>query len=129
VAVIPAPSPQVGLSVANSRYGKIIVDGSGRTLYLFDLEQGPKPLCDGACAAAWPPLLAAGAMASAAELDQALITTAARKDGASQIVYNGHPLYYYAGDRAAGEIKCQAVVEFGGGWYVIDTRGNKISAP
>lgn len=115
--------------MANSRYGKIIVDGAGHTLYLFDLERGPKPVCDGACAVAWPPLLAAVATASVAELDPARITTTLRKDGASQVAYNGHPLYYYAGDRAPGEIKCQAVVEFGGGWYVIDTRGNKISTP
>jgi len=44
-----------------------------------------------------------------------------------QLTYNGHPLYYYAGDHSAGEIKCQAVSEFGGGWYVIDAQGNKIS--
>jgi predicted lipoprotein with Yx(FWY)xxD motif len=125
----PTTSTQVALSVANSRYGKIIVDGSGRTLYLFDIERDHKPTCNGACAVAWPPFVAPGAAASAPELDQALITTAVRNDGSSQLLYNGHPLYYYAGDHAAGEIKCQAVIEFGGGWYVIDTHGNKISTP
>jgi hypothetical protein len=45
------------------------------------------------------------------------------------VVYNGHPLYYYAGDNAPGEIKCQAVVEFGGGWYVVDGNGNKVTRP
>jgi predicted lipoprotein with Yx(FWY)xxD motif len=119
----------VALSVASSRYGKIIVDGSGRTLYLFDIERDHMPLCKAACAVAWPPLLAAGAAASAPELDQALIATVVRNDGALQLAYNGHPLYYYAGDHAAGEIKCQAVIEFGGGWYVMDSQGNKISTP
>ena len=127
VATSPAPSAPVSLSVAGSRYGKIIVDGSGRTLYLFDIERDRKPQCDGACAAAWPPLLASGAMAAAPELNHALIATAARKDGSRQVTYNGHPLYYYGGDHAAGEIKCQAVVEFGGGWYVVDVLGNGIT--
>ncbi len=66
---------------------------------------------------------------AAAPLNQELIRTAARSDGSPQLVYNGHPLYYYAGDGAPGEIKCQAVIEFGGGWYVIDAAGNKIATP
>ena len=134
VATIPASasptaSGQVALSVAISRYGKIIVDGSGRALYLFDIERDHRPLCNDACAVAWPPFLAPGAAASSPELDRALIATAVRNDGSSQVAYNGHPLYYYAGDHSAGEIKCQAVIEFGGGWYVIDAQGNKISTP
>ena len=66
---------------------------------------------------------------AAAPLNHASIGTAARTDGSVQLVYNGHPLYYYAGDHAPGEIKCQAVIEFGGGWYVIDAQGNRIAAP
>jgi hypothetical protein len=44
-----------------------------------------------------------------------------------QVAYNGHSLYLYAGDRSPGEIKCQAVVEYGGGWFVVDTQGNKVT--
>jgi len=128
-AASPTTATQVAISVANSRYGKILVDGFGRTLYLFDIERDRVPLCNGVCAVAWPPLLAPGGVASAPELDQALVATAVRNDGSSQLTYNRHPLYYYAGDHSAGEIKCQAVIEFGGGWYVIDAQGNKISTP
>lgn len=128
-AASPTTSAQVAISVANSRYGKIIVDGSGRTLYLFDIERDHMPICNSACAVAWPPLLAPSGAASTSELDQALIATAVRNDGSLQLTYNRHALYYYAGDHSAGEIKCQAVIEFGGGWYVIDPQGNKISTP
>ena len=128
-AASPTTAAQVAISVANSRYGKIIVDGSGRTLYLFDIERDHMPICNSACAVAWPPLLAPGGGTSTSELDHALIATAVRNDGSLQLTYNRHPLYYYAGDHSAGEIKCQAVIEFGGGWYVIDTQGNKISTP
>jgi len=131
-AASPTTSAQVAISVANSRYGKIIVDGSGRTLYLFDIERDHMPICNSACAVAWPPFLASGAPSGGAlapELDQSLVATAVRNDGSLQLTYNRHPLYYYAGDHSAGEIKCQAAIEFGGAWYVIDAQGNKISTP
>lgn len=126
----PLPSSQpASLSVASSRYGKIIVDSSGRTLYLFDAERTTEPRCYGPCAAAWPPLSTTTAPVSGSDLSQALIATAPRSDGSLQVTYKGHPLYYYVGDRAPGEIKCQAVFEYGGGWYVLDAQGNKISTP
>lgn len=125
----PSPSPPDTLSVAGSRYGKIIVDGQGRTLYLFDAERSTTPKCYGACAVAWPPLLTTVAAVAGGGLSQALIATSGRSDGSMQVTYNGHALYLYAGDRSPGEIKCQAVVEYGGGWFVVDTQGNKVTTP
>jgi predicted lipoprotein with Yx(FWY)xxD motif len=125
----PSPSPPDTLSVAASRYGRIIVDGHGRTLYLFDAERSTTPKCYGACAGAWPPLLVNMAPVAGGGLSEALIATVARSDGSMQVAYNGHALYLYAGDRAPGEIKCQAVVEYGGGWFVVDAQGNKITTP
>jgi len=133
----PSPTPpsaptvpaEAGLSLSSSPYGMIIVDRSGRTLYLFDLERNHVPRCYGACAVAWPPMPAQEGATPGPGLNPAPIAMAVRTDGTSQLTYNGHPLYYYAGDHSAGEIKCQAAIEFGGGWYVIDAQGNKISAP
>ncbi len=62
-------------------------------------------------------------------LSQTLIATVARSDSSMQVAYNGHALYLYVGDRSPGEIKCQAVVEYGGGWFVVDTQGNKVTTP
>jgi predicted lipoprotein with Yx(FWY)xxD motif len=121
--------PPNTLSVAVSRYGKIIVDGQGRTLYLFDAERTITPKCYGACAVAWPPLLTTGARVAGEGLSQALIATATRSDGSMQVAYNSHALYLYVGDRAPGEIRCQAVVEYGGGWFVVDAEGNKVTTP
>jgi len=123
----PSPPPPDTLSVAGSRYGKIIVDGQGRTLYLFDAERTATPKCYGACAGAWPPLLIATTPVAGGGLTQALIATVARNDGSMQVTYNGHALYLYIGDRSPGEIKCQAIPEFGGVWYVVDAQGNKIT--
>jgi len=123
------PSPPATLAVAESRYGKIIVDVAGRALYLFDADRGAASSCYDACASAWPPLLAVQAPGAGPNLDQALVSTIARKDGSKQVAYNGHPLYYYLGDRSPGEIKCQAAVEYGGAWFVVSQRGEKITTP
>lgn len=124
-----SPSPSPTISAATSRYGQIVVDGSGRTLYLFDVESGPQPRCYDACAQAWPPLLTATEPVAGTSLVPTLLSTATRRDGSKQVAYNGHPLYYYAGDRAPGDILCQAAFEFGGGWYVVDLQGDKIRQP
>ena len=126
-AASPIPSTKPQLATASSRYGRILTDGVGRTLYLFDIENDSIPKCYDACALNWPPLLATTASTSDPRLNRALIADSQRKNGSHQLTYNRHPLYYYVGDGSAGEIKCQAVIEFGGGWYVVDTRGNKIT--
>jgi len=124
-----ASPPRSDLILSDSRYGKILLDGSGRTLYLFSADTGAASLCYDACAAAWPPFVLSNPPVAGQGLAVALVSTTTRTGGALQVVYNGHPLYYYAGDHAPGEIKCQAVVEFGGGWYVVDGNGNRITRP
>jgi predicted lipoprotein with Yx(FWY)xxD motif len=42
------------------------------------------------------------------------------------VTYNGHPLYYYAGDQKPGDIKGQGLNQFGAAWYVLGANGNKI---
>src|SRR5437868_11067916 len=48
------------VGVANSNLGSILVNATGRTLYLFKADVGATSACSGACATAWPPLLATG---------------------------------------------------------------------
>src|SRR5260370_25536794 len=45
----------------NSKLGKILVDGGGKTVYLFEADKGTASTCYGDCAAYWPPVLPAGA--------------------------------------------------------------------
>lgn len=128
-AAAPTPSPSATVGVASSRYGQVLVDGAGLTLYLFTADSGSGSACYSACAKAWPPLTARGPVLAGAGAAQSLIGTTSRSDGELQVTYNGHPLYYYVGDRAAGEIKCQAVFEFGGGWYIVSPGGVAITSP
>ena len=48
------------VSTASSSLGKIIVDGRGRTLYLFEKDKRGHSACSGACAMYWPPVITNG---------------------------------------------------------------------
>ena len=113
------------VTLQKSDYGRIIADGRGRTLYLFTRDDG-KSRCYGDCADAWPPLITKGAPRAGDRVKKRLLGTVKRRDGHRQVTYNGHPLYYYVGDSAPGEVLCQAVFEFGGWWYVVRRSGEAV---
>jgi predicted lipoprotein with Yx(FWY)xxD motif len=110
----------------NSSLGSILVDAQGRTLYLFEADKNGKSACSGPCATAWPPLLSNGAPQAAMGASASLIGTTARGDGGSQVTYAGHPLYYYVGDKAAGDVTGEGIDQFGAKWYVLGKDGKKI---
>jgi predicted lipoprotein with Yx(FWY)xxD motif len=124
----PAPSAAAAASVAlrSTPLGQILVDGSGRTLYPFEADKAGMSTCYGSCASVWPPLLASGTPVAGAGLDQTLLTTTTRKDGSLEIVYNGHPLYYFVSDKQAGDTTGQALSSFGADWYVLSAGGTKV---
>jgi predicted lipoprotein with Yx(FWY)xxD motif len=137
VALVPgaAASPAVSAStaptlrVADSRYGPIVVDRRGLTLYLFTRETGPASRCSGACARAWPPALVHGRLRAGHGIRRSLIGTIRRRDGARQLTYAGHPLYRYAPETRAGQILCQNVTEYGGVWLVVNPDGTPNRSP
>jgi predicted lipoprotein with Yx(FWY)xxD motif len=106
--------------------GTYLVDGSGRTLYLFETDTGPISACNGVCAQAWPPLGATGTPQAGAGVTQADLTTTKRADGTMQIDYHNHPLYTFAMDTAAGQTKGQGV-NFEGLWWVVAPNGTAIT--
>jgi predicted lipoprotein with Yx(FWY)xxD motif len=115
----------VTVKVSTTKLGRILTDGSGRTLYLFEKDKGAASRCSGACASIWPPLAAAtgvtGRGVSAADLG-----SIKRADGRPEATYAGHPLYTYAGDTKPGETSGQGLDQFGAEWYVLGPDGHKI---
>jgi predicted lipoprotein with Yx(FWY)xxD motif len=128
----PAATPSAATGTAatvdlhGSNLGQILVDAQGRTLYLFEADKNGKSNCDGPCAAAWPPYLSTGTPHAAMGATANLVGTTARADGTTQVNYAGHPLYYYAGDKAPGDTTGQDIDQFGAKWYVLAKDGNKI---
>jgi predicted lipoprotein with Yx(FWY)xxD motif len=132
-ASVPAPPPApkhlpVLVRTATSRYGRILVDTRGRTLYLFTRDRGAASTCSGACARAWPPYIVAGPGLAGGGARSSRVGVIRRSGGARQVTYNGHPLYHYIGDRAPGVVLCQDVEEYGGHWWVVSPAGGAITA-
>jgi predicted lipoprotein with Yx(FWY)xxD motif len=111
------------VGVKSSRFGPVLFDGRGRSLYLFTRERTARSRCYGACAKAWPPLLTKSAPRALTGAKARLLGTTRRRGGALQVTYAGHPLYHYVGDTKAGQILCQGVTEFGGTWWVVKPNG------
>jgi predicted lipoprotein with Yx(FWY)xxD motif len=123
---VSAPKPTgTQITLGKSDYGKILADGRGRALYLFTHDTA-KSRCYDACASAWPPFLTKGQPRATGSLKQGPLGTVKRTGGKTQVTYNGHPLYYYVGDRQPGQVLCQGVLEYGGYWYVVDRTGNAV---
>ncbi|MFJ6775381.1 hypothetical protein ACIQOV_31195 [Kitasatospora sp. NPDC091257] len=128
----PSPSAGAGGAAATvsattvGKYQNILVDARGKTLYLFEADTSPTSTCYDACATAWPPALTTGTPTATDGVDQAKLSTSTRKDGTTQIVYNGHPLYYFEGDTAQGDTNGEESSAFGATWYVVNTSGNKV---
>jgi predicted lipoprotein with Yx(FWY)xxD motif len=114
------------VKTASSKVGTILVDASGRTLYLFEKDQPNQSACAGACASAWPIDHTSAAPKAGGQVKASLLGTIKRSDGSMQVTYNQHPLYYYAGDTAGGQLTGQGLHAFGAGWDVLSPSGNKI---
>ena len=114
--------------VRNTSLGGILVDAQGRTLYLFKADSAVASACDGACAGAWPPLLAHCNLSVAGGAKASLISTIQRPTGALQLTYNGHPLYLYVADHKPGDVNGEGVTAFGAPWYALSPAGNQVSS-
>jgi predicted lipoprotein with Yx(FWY)xxD motif len=115
------------VSLRKTAVGRVLVGPHGRTVYLFTADKGSKSTCYGQCAGVWPPLIAAKPTTGAG-LSASKLGTTKRKDGKLQVTYGGHPLYYFAPDKKAGDIHGQGVVHFGGAWWVVSSAGAKITS-
>ncbi len=77
-----------------------LVGANGMTLYTFDKDAAGsgKSVCNGPCAANWPPLTAAAD--ASARGDWSVVT---RDDGSRQWAYKGKPLYFWVKDQKPGD--------------------------
>jgi predicted lipoprotein with Yx(FWY)xxD motif len=114
------------VSTAKTSLGRIIVNSSGRTLYLFEKDRNGKSACSGQCAVFWPPLITSGKPSVAGGAKASLIGTTRRADGHLQVTYNHHPLYTFVKDKKAGQTIGEGVNAFGAAWDAISPAGARI---
>jgi len=108
------------------KYGVVLVNAKGWTLYRYTPDRKGVNTCTGTCAKYWTaylikatskPTAGTGATAS-------LIGTIKRPHGMAQVTYAGFPLYTYTGDRKAGDISGQG---FQHTWYLVNPRGAMVT--
>lgn len=104
----------------NAALGSFLVDSKGMTLYLFTKDTPNTSNCYTGCIAYWPPLLTNGSPVAGTGVTATLLGTTTRTDGSTQVTYNGWPLYYYIGDKAAGDTTGENVQNV---WFVITPAG------
>ena len=106
--------------------GTILVDGKGRTLYLFEKDKKNRSLCSGACATNWPPYLTTSKPTAGTGAKASMLGTTRRSDGKLQVTYNHHPVYRFKYDTKAGQWKGENLHAFGADWYVVSPKGVKV---
>ncbi len=109
-------------------YGTILVNASGRTLYMLTGDSSTASICTAACVAVWPPLTVTAAPTAGTGVTASLLSTIKRADGTRQVTYNGHPLYTFAKDTAPGQVNGEGINHFGGIWYVLNAAGQPVTA-
>jgi predicted lipoprotein with Yx(FWY)xxD motif len=103
----------------DSKLGDILVDTNGRTLYLFEKDQGTTSACTGACSNAWPALKVTGTPTAGTGLDASKIGSAN-----GQVTYAGHLLYFYSGDGKPGDTIGASIPNFA----AVSPAGNAVEA-
>ena len=119
-----ARTPTVG--VTKTGLGRILVS-SGRTLYLFKKDHSTKSTCFGECAHDWPPLRSSHRPKVSGGAKAAMVGTSKRHDGKPQVVYNGHPLYFFENDHKGGDTNGEGLSAFGGRWYAVSPSGHQVT--
>ncbi|MFB7945858.1 hypothetical protein ACFC6L_13155 [Kitasatospora phosalacinea] len=135
-----APSPGSGPSVSAfatsvgtrvalasvGNLGPILVDAQGRALYLYGADTSVHASCLDECAKSWPPVTTPGFPLAGPGVDDGLLGAAALPDGTAQVLYKGHPLYRYAGDRGPGESAGHTVADPRGTFYAVTSLGDPV---
>jgi predicted lipoprotein with Yx(FWY)xxD motif len=122
-----AATTGVAVATKKSKLGTILAAGPKHlTVYLFEADKGTSSACSGACAKAWPPVTTSGQPTVSSGAVSADLGTTMRSDGAEQVTYKGHPLYFFEKDEDSGDAYGQGSKAFGAGWYAMKANGSKI---
>ena len=120
-------SSKVTIMTQSISNNMVLTNGQGRTIYWFAKDTPTTSNCTGSCASFWPPVIGTPVAASGTSLPKGF-GTITRADGTIQATYDGHPLYTYMGDTAAGQMTGNGKNLSGGLWWAMTPTGAKISA-
>ena len=120
-----ASSAALVKQASNSRFGSILVDSHGATLYTLTSNGKAVPCTSAACTSEWPPDLLPAGVTTATGVSG--LGTTHTSDG-TLITHAGLPLYRFSGDAASGDANGDGIVSFGGVWHVVKASGAAATA-
>lgn len=120
-----APAVGVSVNVKAGPLGKYLTDAAGKTLYIFTPDTSSASTCYGTCIANWPAFVTNAAPQAGTGVTASMLGTSPRNDSTTQVTYNGHPLYLFKGDKAAGDTSGQGKA---GTWFMVSASGAKIAS-
>jgi predicted lipoprotein with Yx(FWY)xxD motif len=132
-AAAGAANPAITVAAASvPGVGTVLVNGSGRTLYLLTSEKSGTLTCtdDNGCTKVWPDTeLPSGTLKPIAGsgIQESMLSTIKGPSGALYITYAGWPLYTFSGDPGPGQAKGQGIVSFGGTWETLTPAGTPVT--
>ena len=125
VAAQAAKTPPT-LMVRSSSWGKILETGKGQTVYLWAKDKKNKVTCSGPCLKVWPLVTVSGKPRAGSGVNAKLLGTLKVK-GATEVTYDGHPLYLFISDTKAGVISGEGNTSFGAPWWLVSPSGSAIT--
>jgi len=116
------------VKLAKTARGWILVSSTGFTLYDFTRDRNGEDSCVeiSRCPSVWPPLTVTGTPTAGFGVKASLLSTITLPDGASQVTYDGHPLYTFSGDSGPRETDYVGALQFGGYWYALRRSGRTV---
>lgn len=116
-------TPIIGYNLAlgvdgTPQLGNYLIGYTGMTVYTYDEDAGNQSNCYDQCAQEWPPYIVSP-VDDIHQLQMGVtgtVGTTVRSDGSLQLTYDGHPLYFYSGDKTGDDTAGNGV---GGTWHVV----------
>lgn len=105
-----------GIATINGKQVKVLMTKKGFAIYYSKSDAMFTATCTGACAQAWPPVLAPqGMMTVSSSISLPKHLSVRQTPNGAQVFYDGHALYTYASDMQPGLATGRAV---GMVWYL-----------
>lgn len=116
----PKKAPAIVIETESTKYGTILENASGRTLYETNGN-----CTSSACLAVWPPLVATSGSSYGKGVQKKLVGDVVLKGGQHQLTYAGHRLFTFAKDTTAHETIGENVHSPWGTWDVLAASNGK----
>ncbi len=116
------------VKIASSLIGPLLVNHSGRTVYMFTRDKRRRDKCRKikGCEKDWPAVTTRGKPVAGPGVEKSLLGTIPYKGKLREVTYAGYPLHTYRFDTGKASVINIGIDQFGGSWYALNAKGGLI---